>query len=502
MLDTVATAFQDALTLQTMGLVVLGVFIGQLFGAIPGLSALTAIAIAVPLTYYLTPVGALAFLVSINKGGTVGGSVSAILMNTPGSPEAAATAFDGHPLARQGKALKALKMALYASVSGDLLSDIVLFAVSAPLAIVALKMGPTEMLAVIVFAMTVIASLVGNSVLKGLIAAAIGILLSTVGLDPEAGTERFVFGQAELMDGLPISAVGIGVLAMGEVLRQLIDRRGKADDSTIPISGGRPSDRRVSLHEYRENLPTILRSAAIGTWIGALPGIGSSAAAFIGYNAAIRASKNPESFGKGNIQGVAAAEAANSAVVGANFIPLLSLGIPGNVAAALILGAFIVHGITPGPQLMSEQGRLVYAMFAAMAIANGINLLVGLVGLRFFALVARTPARIVFPVIGLLCLTGAYLTAGAFALPLVVGFAAAGFVLRVFDFSFVTLIIGFVLGPIFELSFRQTYILAEGRLEYFLERPIALAIFALAAIGLLRTMMRQGKARRAREAAK
>ena len=497
MIDTVVTAFSDAMTPDTIGLVILGVFAGQLFGAIPGLSALTAIAIAVPLTYYLSPVAAVAFLVAINKGGTVGGAVSAILMNTPGSPEAAATAFDGHPLARQGKALKALKTALFSSVSGDALSDLVLFAVSAPLAALALRMGPTEMMAVILFAMSIIASLVGRSMLKGLISAAFGILLATVGLDPEGGTGRFLFGQPDLMDGLPIAAVGIGILAMGEVLRQLIALRGMVEASHLPLLSRNPADNRLSWREYRGLLPTILRSAAIGTGVGALPGIGSSAAAFIGYNAAMRASKTPDRFGKGEVAGVAAAEAANSAVVGANFIPLLALGIPGNVAAALILGAFVVHGITPGPNLMSEQGRLIYAMFAAMMFANACNLTMGLFGMRLFALVARVPATVVFPVIGLLCLTGAYLTGGDFSLPLVVGFAGLGFLMRIFDFSFVTFVIGFVLGPIFELSFRQTVILADGRWSYLFDRPIALAILAITLATLSRTLLLRERAREA-----
>jgi len=500
MFDIVTTAFSDAFTMQTLVLIVVGVFIGQFFGAIPGLSALTAIAIAVPLTYYFTPVGALAFLVSMNKGGTVGGAVSAILMNTPGSPEAAATAFDGHPLAKQGKGLKALKMALFASVSGDTLSDFVLFAVAAPLALVAIRMGPTEMLAVIVFALTIIASLVGRSMFKGLIAALLGLLLATVGLDPEGGTSRFIFGMPDLMDGLPISAVGIGVLAMAEVLRQLVNLRGKEGDSHLPLTSDKPEDKRLSWAEYRASLPTILRSAVIGTGIGALPGIGSSAAAFIGYNAAVRASKEPETFGKGNINGVAATEAANSSVVGANFIPLLSLGIPGNVAAALILGAFIVHGIQPGPNLMNEQGRLVYAMFAAMVIANATNLFLGYFGLRIFALAARAPAQVVFPTIGLVCLTGAFLTSGTFGLPLVVGFAVLGYALRALDFSFVTFIIGFVLGPSFELAFRQTVILADGALGYFWDRPIAMVIFALSLVTLLRTFWRHARASRTQTA--
>jgi len=226
-----------------------------------------------------------------------------------------------------------------------------------------------------------------------------------------------------------------------------------------------------------------MRSALIGTGIGAIPGIGSSAAAFIGYDAAKRADKDPKSFGKGNIKGVAAAEAANSAVVGANFIPLLSLGIPGNLTAALILGAFIIHGVAPG------------GLFGSMIIANICNLIVGNAGLRFFSLVTYIPARIIFPMVGLFCLTGAYLTNGAFALKLVIVFAVLGYFFRLLDFSFITFVIGYVLGPMFELSARQTAILSRGELSFFLDRPIAMAIFFLTILSVLRALHHRRKHR-------
>lgn len=494
-MDVILAGLSDAFTLSNLGLILLGIVVGQVFGAIPGLSAITAIAIAVPLTYYMSPLGALGFLIGINKGGTVGGAMASILMNTPGSPEAAATAFDGHPLAKQGKALKALKIALYSSVSGDTFSDFVLIAVSAPLALAALRMGPPEMMAVMIFAMTIVASLVGKSMIKGLIAAVFGVLLSTIGLDPEGASDRLTFGVVDLLNGLPIAAVAIGLLAMGEVIRQIHALRNQLDENHLPISGQSPSDRRISLIEYIRCFPTIMRSALIGTGIGAIPGIGSSAAAFIGYDAAKRADKDPKSFGKGNIKGVAAAEAANSAVVGANFIPLLSLGIPGNLTAALILGAFIIHGVAPGPQLIQEQGRLIYGLFGSMIIANICNLIVGNAGLRFFSLVTYIPARIIFPMVGLFCLTGAYLTNGAFALKLVIVFAVLGYFFRLLDFSFITFVIGYVLGPMFELSARQTAILSRGELSFFLDRPIAMAIFFLTILSVLRALHHRRKHR-------
>jgi len=487
-MENIVGGLTDAFTLGNLALVFAGILLGQLFGAIPGLSAVTAIAIAVPLTYYMSPLGALGFLVGINKGGTVGGAVAAILMNTPGSPEAAATAFDGHPLAKQGKSLKALKIALYSSVMGDSFSDIVLITVSAPLALVALRMGPPEMMAVIIFSMAVVAGLVGKSMIKGLMAALLGVLLSTIGLDPEGASDRLSFGVPELLNGLPIAAVAIGLLAMGEVIRQIISSRNQLSSRHLPLPTGSAQDRRISRAEFVSCLPAIVRSAIIGTGIGAIPGIGSSAAAFVGYDSARRADKNPESFGKGNIKGVAAVEAANSSVVGANFIPLLTLGIPGNVTAALILGAFIIHGVQPGPHMMQEQARLIYGLFSCMIIANFFNFLVGNVGLRFFALVTYVPARIIFPVIGLLCLTGAYLSGGEFAFKLVIAFAVLGFFFRLLDFSFITFVIGFVLGPMFELSFRQTVILSRGEWSYLFDRPIVMTIFLLTFVSVLRML--------------
>jgi len=282
--------------------------------------------------------------------------------------------------------------------------------------------------------------------------------------------------------------VAIGLLAMGEVFRQFTSSRNKPTESHLPLPAGSPKDRRISWAEYLKCLPTIVRSAVIGTGIGAIPGIGSSAAAFIGYDAARRADKNPESFGKGNIKGVAAVEAANSSVVGANFIPLLALGIPGNLTAALILGAFIIHGVQPGPQMMQEQGRLIYGLFCCMIIANFFNFLVGNVGLRFFALVTYVPAQIIFPIISLFCLTGAYLSGGDFAVMLVIVFAVLGYFFRMLGFSFITFVIGFVLGPMFELSFRQTLILSRGEFSYLLGRPIAMVILFIALVSVVRML--------------
>ena len=479
-MDTILAGLSDAFTFYNLLFVASGVLLGIVVGAIPGLNGPMAIAIAVPLTYTLNPLVAISFLVGIMKGSTVGGAIPAILLNTPGTPDAVVTAFDGHPMAKNGKPVKALKLALYSSVTGDVMSDIVLFTVAAPLAIVALKMGPAEMTGVILLAFAVITGLIGDSMIKGLIAVFLGILLSTVGLDPENATERLTFGSLDLFDGLPIAAVAIGILAVGEVIRSIENLRKQHDDISAPDLAGDPADKRVSWAEYRRCLPTMLRGGAIGTVIGAMPGIGSSAAAVMSYTAAKRSAKPDERFGEGEPKGIAAAEAANSSVSGANLIPLLSLGIPGNVGAAMLVGAFMIQGITPGPLMFQEQGRLIYGLFGAMVMANICNFFIGNVGLRVFALVTKVPSTIVMPIVMLLCLMGVYLSAGGlFTVALMVGFGFVGYFLRLLGIPFLPLIIGFILGPMFEFSLTQTLVLADGEISYLLERPIAMAFIGL-----------------------
>lgn len=481
----------DAFTLTNLLFVIAGVVLGQLVGAIPGLSAPMAIAIAVPFTYAMNPLCAISFLVGIAKGGTVGGAIPAILMNTPGSPDSAATALDGYPMARQGKSLKAMKMSLYASVTGDTMSDIVLITIAAPLSIVALMAGPVEIVALMIFAFAVIAGLVGNSMAKGVISAALGLLCATVGLDPEHGTPRLEFGFYQLDEGLPLAAVAIGMLAVGEIIRQLVRGARQDDESALKSSNtASSSDSRLSWGEYWKCRFTMLRGGAIGTIVGAIPGIGSTVASFMSYGYTKNLSKEPESFGKGNIQGLAATESANSAVMGANFIPLLTLGIPGNVTAALIIGALIIQGIQPGPFLFRDQGQLIYGLFGAMMMANLLNLIVGQAGLRFWALVIRAPRSVVFAVALLLCITGVYLTTGGtFGVMIMAIFAAVSYLMCAFGISIIPFIIAFFLGAQLEQSLVQAIIITNGNAGALVNHPVAigmllLALFAVYWLGL------------------
>ncbi|MES0827384.1 tripartite tricarboxylate transporter permease [Ruegeria sp. SCP11] len=492
-LSTILAGFADAFTIWNLAFVLFGVVVGQFVGAVPGIGPVMAMAIAIPFTFGLDPLPAIAFLVGVNKGGLVGGAVPAVLMNTPGTPDAAATAMDGYPLARDGKPLKATKMALFSSVTGDTFSDLVLITVSAPLAILALRMGPVEVFALMVFAFSVLSGLIGNSLIKGIIAAALGLLCASVGTDPENYTPRLIFGIFDFYDGLPLASVAIGTLAIAEILRRLAQMSGEVKSAVEVKDTGDPLDRRVSWAEYWACRFTMLRGAMIGTVLGALPGIGSTAAAFMSYASAKSASKDPGSFGKGNLHGIAAAESANSAVVGSNLIPLLTLGIPGSVGAALIISAFMIHGIQPGPLLFQDQGRLIYGLFGAMIMANFLNLWVGQAGLRFWVKVVSAPESIIFASALLLCIVGVSMaTGGIFGVIVMLVFAGIGYLMSSFGYSVVIFIIAFFLGPRFEISLSQSLALMNGDWTQIVEYPIALILLLVSIFSIWWFLWRAG----------
>jgi len=332
-----------------------------------------------------------------------------------------------------------------------------------------------------VFAFSIIAGLVGTSMMKGIVAAALGLLCATVGLDPEHSTPRLYFGWFELYDGLPLASVAIGMLAVSEILRRLSNIAGIVRPAIVIPDSQDASDTRVSWREYWDCRYTMARGAVIGTVLGMVPGIGSTAAAFMSYASARQASNDPDSFGKGNIHGIAATESANSAVVGANLIPLLTLGIPGSVGAALIISALMIQGIQPGPLLFEQQGRLIYGLFGAMIMANFINLLVGQLGLRLWTRVVTAPESIIFSSALLLCIVGVSMaTGGLFGVGVMLIFAGVGYLMTAFGYSPVIFIIAFFLGPRFEVSLSQTLSLIGGDVAALVHYPIALALLLLA----------------------
>ena len=489
--DIILAGLGDAFSPINFAFVILGVVVGQFVGAVPGIGPVMAMAIAVPFTFGLDALAAIAFLIGVNKGGLVGGAVPAVLMNTPGTPDAAATALDGYPMARQGKPLKATKMALFSSVTGDLFSDIVLITVSAPLAVLALRMGPVEIVALMVFAFSVLAGLVGSSPVKGVVAAAFGLLLACVGSDPENYTPRLIFGVWDLYDGLPLPSVAIGMLAISEILRRASLTGGRVEAAIHISAAGDPADRRVSWAEYWGCRYVMFLGAVTGTLLGALPGIGSTAAAFISYALTKAAAADSKSFGKGDIKGIAAAESANSSVVGANLIPLLTLGIPGSVGAALILSAFMIHGLQPGPLLFENQGRLVYGLFGAMLMANFVNLWVGQVGLRLWVRVMAAPESVIFAAAMLMCIAGVGIAAGGlFGVMVMLVFAALGYLMSSFGYPLVIVIIAFFLGPRLEVSIAQSLALTRGDPAALIDHPVAIALLLLSVVSVVYLMRR------------
>ncbi|MBW2308558.1 MAG: tripartite tricarboxylate transporter permease [Deltaproteobacteria bacterium] len=470
-----------------------GVTLGITVGAIPGLTGNMAVAILLPITFYIPPWVSIPMLVGIHKGSIYGGSISAILLGVPGTPAAAATMMDGFALAKQGKGKKALKIALYASVMADTLSDLVLIFVCVPLASVALKFGPPEYTALILFALTIVAAISGDSLIKGLASGALGLLVATVGLDPIMANPRFDFGLVELSTGFSLVPVIIGVLALSQMLVQAESSFRKSSESFLPDSGN-PDDSNISRAEFRGCLRSIFRGAAIGTAIGALPGIGTSPSAFLSYSQARKGSKNPEMFGKGALEGVAAAEAGNNAVLGANLIPLLSLGIPGDVNAAILLGAFVIHGMTPGPMLIKEHSPFIYALFGGLLLANIANIIIGYQLLRVATLITRISRSILIPTVLILCLTGSYLfNKSLFDIWVTLGFGIVGYFMIKIGFSPVAFVIAFILEPLFELSFRQSMLISHGDIYVFFTRPLSVTFIILAivaALGIIRQRRR------------
>lgn len=492
MIELIIAGFTDSLHPLNLLFVLVGVTAGMIAGAIPGINGPMAIALCIPLSYYMSPVSAIGFLVGLNKGAFYGGAISAILLNTPGTPEAAATAWDGYPLAKQGKGEKALRMALYGSVSGDAFATLVLILVAAPLAALALYMGPPEIFALICLAMTIIAGLGTQSLARGLMAGALGIFVGTIGMEPVSALPRLTFGLYQLERGIALIPIGIGMLAFAEIIIQLERRHNKqggGTEATLSFSS-KPEDRYLSWAEYRANIKTLLRSAVAGTAIGAMPGLGAPVASFFAYDQAKKRSKRPEEFGKGTLEGIAAAESANSAVCASSLIPLFTLGIPGNVASALLIGAFVIHGMIPGPLMFEENAQFIYSVYGSLIIANIFLLGVGRAGLRTFCKAVQTPAPILYPIIIFTCIMGSYLGAyNVFDVMLMLFFAFLAYFMNKFDFSHICFIIGFILTPIWETALQQVIIASELDPFMFFRRPVPMILMCITGYIVIKTSL-------------
>lgn len=462
-------------------LLIFGTVWGILFGAVPGLTGIVGVALLIPFTFTLGPIEGLLMLGAVYCGSTFGGSISAILFNTPGAPEAACTTLDGYPMANQGFAGKAIGYALGASAFGGLFGTIVLILMAPPLAEFALEFGPPEYFALAVLGITAIASIGTKSVFKSLLSGMFGLGLASVGMDPLTSYARFNFGSKILLSGISFIPAIIGLFAMAEVLK----RSGEMRTGQILDTGGKVRTELPTLKEMWSLKVALLRSSIIGTLIGVLPGVGATTASFIGYSEAVRWSKHPERFGTGIPEGIVSPEAANNGAVGGSMVPLLSMGIPGSATTAVMIGGLTIHGIVPGPMLMVQNQDLVYAIFIGMLVANVLMIFFGIKIASHFAKVLKIPYVLVGPSIIVLCMTGVFaLRNNLMDLVVMLVLGGFGYLLQELDYPIAPLIIGLVLGPIAEVSLRRAMILNNFDIIAVMTQPIAGVMLLISALSL------------------
>lgn len=481
MLDLLPQAFALIFTFEGILVLTLGTMLGIVLGALPGIGSTVAVAMILPFTLTMSQAPAILLLLAIYAGSVYGGSISAILINTPGTPQSAATCFDGYPMAQRGEAGKALGWATMASVIGGLVSSVVLILAAPQLAAFALNFGPIETFALILLGLTCIVSVSEGSLIKGLMAGGLGLFLSVVGGDPLTGGPRFTFGSFQLIAGFDLLAVVIGVFALSEVLIRasqrentlvaLIDFRG----IVLP-----------RLDEWRGRGGGLLKSVAIGNVIGIMPGTGAATAAFISYAEARRSAPTRDNFGKGEPDGLIASESANNAVTGGALVPTMALGIPGDAITAVMLATLTLHGVTPGIRLMQDNPILIAAIFAGFFLINLMLLPLGMIVSRVAAPLLRLREAYMLVVITLLCTLGVYFVRGnPFDLLVMAAAGIIGFVLRRQGYPMAPLVIGMVLGPTLEISLRQGLIITNGSFgAFFTGHPIAVGLI-LAALGML-----------------
>ena len=478
-MDILAQSLASLLDFWNLAMLAIGVVVGVSVGAIPGLTATMAVALALPFTFAMTPIASILLLVGIYKGGLYAGSITAILINTPGTPAAAATTMDGYPLARMGQARKALEIALYSSCIADFVSNIALLLFAAQLARLAGEFGPPEYFWLIAFSLTVVITVSGRSLTRGLVSAVIGLLLSTVGLDLVYGTQRFMFNDYHLADGLNIVPLLIGLFAIPEVVA-FYGNPGRP--LHVTSAGGKG----LTWPEFRRCLPAIFKGSLIGVVVGALPGTGATPAAFVAYGEARRSSPRRRNFGKGELEGVAAAEAGNNGTAGATMIPLLALGIPGDVVTAVMLGAFMIHGLTPGPLLFQDNIVFVYALFLGIMASSVFLFIVGKGAIRLFAKVSDIPSHMLVPIVLMFCIWGAYAVSNSwFDVGVMAAAGLLGALMLRFSIPLPPLVIGLVLGNLLEDNFRRSLLLGRGEAAIFFESWLSWLFIGLALLSLV-----------------
>lgn len=483
MLTNIVDGFFEFFKLSSFIYMNLGLLAGVIFGCIPGLTVMLCLVLFLPFTYNLEAIDSFMFLLGIYCAGSYGGSISAILINTPGTPHAAATMLDGNPLAKRGLAQKALNIALEASTFGGIFSALVLLFLAPQVAKVALKFGASEIFILCVFGISIIAGVSGDSLAKGIISGCIGLFLSIIGMDVISGTFRFTLNNYNLYAGFDLVIVLIGLFALSETISNSNGSKEFKASTTMQLDKAEKDRGRLTKVEYLRMLPHVIKSSIIGVIVGVIPGTGASMASFFSYDRARKSSKHPEEFGNGSIEGIAAAESANNAVTGATLIPLLTLGIPGDAAVAILLGTLMANGLTPGPNLFQEHGLTLYAIMVGLVFINIFMYLQGKYLTGFFAKVTKIPSEILIPIIVVFCFAGSYsIKSSMFDLYISIAFGIIAYILVKLKFSTIPVLLGLVLGALTESNLRRTLIISQGSLSIFVKRPISLAFLIVLVI--------------------
>lgn len=476
MLSSYAAVFSPSV----LFIICVGITTGIIIGSLPGLTATMGVALLVPLTFGRPPLESLSMLIGIYCGAMYGGSISAILIRTPGTPAAAATVLEGYPMARRGEAGRAMSMALFASFFGGVCGALIMTFASPIVSGFALEFGPVEYFALAIFGLSVIVSISGNSLIKGMMSAFFGLLIASIGFDPISGFPRFTFGMMEMMEGPPFIPTLIGLFAVSEVFNE-VQKTGQIQQLKATVDRFLPS-----WEDIRHCFKHLWRSSLIGTFIGAIPGAGGDIAAFVSYGQAKRTSKHPERFGKGQIEGLAASESANNACSGGAMIPLLSLGVPGDAVTAVLLGAFIIQGLQPGPMLYKEHIDIVYQIFASMMLAQFVMLFIGMAGIRLFSKVILVDRAILTPSIFVLSMVGAFaMRSNIFDVYTTLAFGILGYVMMRYDYPLSPILLALILGPMAEANLRRAMVISSGDPSILFSRPIAVVLMALAVVSLL-----------------
>ncbi len=482
----IATGFGTVLTPTGIFLMFVGVAVGIVFGALPGLSATMAIALFLPVTYAMASSDAMTLLMALFIGAISGGLISAILLRIPGTPSSVATCFDGHPLVAKGQAAKALGVGVVFSFLGTIFSTVLLMFLAPQIAKVAINFGPFEFFSIAIFSLTMIATLSSGNMIKGITAGVLGFMFSTIGTDAIESTQRFTFGSTNLKSGFDMLAVMVGLFAVGEIIAAAETSHHKNEEVVTQPSMKGIKGFGFTMKEFTSQLWNALRSGLIGMGIGILPGIGGGTSNMLAYTVAKNSDKHPEEFGKGRIDGVVASETANNATIGGAMVPLLTLGIPGDTTTAMLLGALTLHNLNPGPLLFETQASVVYGIFAAMLISSVIMLFMEFFGLRVFVKLLSIPKYILLPCIFVLCVIGAYnLKNNMSQVIACIMFGVIGFAFKKFEIPSTPFILGFILGPLAEQNYRRGLMRTNGSFIPFLTSPISAVFLGIALIVII-----------------